>query len=202
MVRLLIGSAQQRGNRLLVSAPGRPGTAFFFEEMTVESGATKTDRKALFLRQVDEAFNKKAWHGPNLRGAVRRVTAEQAGWRPGPGRHNIAEIVVHCAYWKYAVRRRIRGDKRGSFPLEGSNWFDLPQSITERQWREYLALLDGQHEALREAIEQAGAGQFAATAPSGANTPAARVYGIAMHDVYHAGQIQTIKALYKARTAK
>ncbi|HMF10720.1 MAG TPA: hypothetical protein VKE94_00390, partial [Gemmataceae bacterium] len=59
----------------------------------------------LFL--LDQAFDKKAWHGPNLRGAIRRVSVAQAGWRPGPSRRSIADIVVHAAYWKYAVRRRL-----------------------------------------------------------------------------------------------
>jgi hypothetical protein len=157
--------------------------------------ASNKDR-ALFLQAVDDAFNRKAWHGPNLRGAIRRVNAEQAGWRPGPGRHNIAEIVVHCAYWKYAVRRRIRGDQRGSFPLKGSNWFAVPEPVSEKQWREYVALLDQQHGLLREAVESAPGRELSLS--GGSKSPAARVYGIAMHDVYHAGQIQTIKALLKS----
>lgn len=153
--------------------------------------------RAIFLRLIDEAFDQKAWHGPNLRGAIRRVTAGQSAWRPQPGRHSIAEIVVHCAYWKYAVRRKLRGDKRGSFALKGSNWFALPEKITDRLWRDYVSLLDEQHSALREAIEEAGAARLSLTGSPTWKSPAGRIYGIAMHDIYHAGQIQTLKALYK-----
>lgn len=32
-----------------------------------------------------------------------------------------------AAYWKYAVWRRLTGSKRGSFALEGSNWFPRPE---------------------------------------------------------------------------
>ena len=154
---------------------------------------------AAFVRLIDEAFDRKAWHGPNLRGAIRRVTSSQAGRRPGPGRHNIAEIVVHCAYWKYTVRRKLRGDKRGSFPLKGSNWFAMPEDMTDRQWRDCVRLLDEQHAALREAVGSASSAQLAIGGPAGSNVPAYRVYGIAMHDVYHAGQIQTIKAGLKSK---
>src|SRR5512142_143685 len=80
----------------------------------------------LLLRAIDEGFDHAAWHGPNLKGSLRGVTAAQAAWRPAPGRHNIWEIVVHAAYWKYAVRRRLTGDERGSFPEKGSNWFERP----------------------------------------------------------------------------
>ncbi len=91
--------------------------------------------RVLLLRLLDEAYNKQAWHGAQLRGTLRRVNATQATWRPKPQRHNIAEIAVHCAYWKYAVRRRILGEKRGSFPLKGSNWFPISSHLTDGRWK-------------------------------------------------------------------
>src|SRR5713101_8707856 len=57
------------------------------------------------LGLLDEAYRRAAWHGPNLRGSIRGLTAREAAWRPKAGRHNIWEIVAHTAYWKYAVRR-------------------------------------------------------------------------------------------------
>jgi len=158
----------------------------------------KSDR-SLLLRCIEEGFSKKAWHGPNLRGAIRRVDATQATWRPASGRHNIAEIVVHCAYWKYAVRRRIRGDKRGSFVLNGSNWFALPRNLNKAQWRGYVKLLDAEHEALMQAVAEAPFTELCRTKSGPGKSIATHVYGVAMHDVYHAGQIQTLKALYKSR---
>ncbi len=103
--------------------------------------STASIERSLLIRFLDEAYDKQAWHGPNLKGSIRRVKAEQAAWRPRPGRHNIVEQVVHAAYWKYAVRRRIRGDKRGSFALKGSNWFEIGTGLTSEQWREYVRLL-------------------------------------------------------------
>jgi len=158
-----------------------------------------TPDRSLLLRWMEEGFSQKAWHGPNLRGAIRRVDAAQASWRPASGRHNIAEIVVHCAYWKYAVRRRIRGDKRGSFALKGSNWFALPGKLSEVQWRGYVTLLDAEHEALMQAVAEAPWGDLCRTKSGPGKSIAAHVYGVAMHDVYHAGQIQTLKALHKSR---
>lgn len=152
--------------------------------------------RVLLLRVLDESYDKTAWHGPNLKGSVRRVKPAEALWRPRPGRRNIAEIVLHCAYWKYAVRRRIVGGKRGSFPLKGSNWFSVPTKLSAEQWRTYLALLDEQHVALREAIARAPMSQLA-NGHSRGQQPASQVYGIALHDCYHAGQVRTLKTLYK-----
>src|SRR5215467_5821723 len=78
------------------------------------------------VAMIDEAYAGPAWHGPCLRGALRGVTAEEAAWRPASGRHNIWEVAVHTAYWKYAVRRRLTAEKRGGFAEKGSNWFTRP----------------------------------------------------------------------------
>ena len=144
----------------------------------------------VLLQILDDAYSHKAWHGPNLRGSLRGVSAEVAAWRPATGRHNIWEIAVHAAYWKYAVWRRLRGEKRGSFPLEGSNWFTRPRKLNEKAWRDDLALLENEHRKLRAAVSDYVEGK---TRPVNLT----QVFGVAFHDVYHAGQIQLLKRLYK-----
>ena len=150
---------------------------------------------ALLLQVIDQAYDKKAWHGPSLKSTIRRLSAAEAAWRPNAQRHSIAEIVLHAAYWKYSVRRRLRGGLRGSFPVKGSNWFPLELPLAERTWREYLALLDSEHGMLREAIVQLPPSRLH-TIPAGSKvTYAVLIYGVAHHDVYHAGQIQLLKRL-------
>lgn len=144
----------------------------------------------LLLSNLDEAYEKKAWHGPNLRAALRGVTAADALRRPKEGRHNIWELAVHAAYWKYAVRRKLLGLPRGSFALKGSNWFASPPRASEKEWREVLRLLDAEHRSLREAI--------AAISDDDLRDPKKLrlVTGVAAHDVYHAGQIQLVKKFF------
>jgi len=144
----------------------------------------------LVLALLDEAYSRKTWHGPNLRQSLKGVSAKQAAWRPAPGRHNIWELALHCAYWKYAVRRRIEGGKRGSFALKGSNFFARPEKgkAIESAWRADLALLEREHQALEAAIRRA------------LKTPRAKkllpaMYGVAFHDIYHAGQIRLLRRL-------
>jgi uncharacterized damage-inducible protein DinB len=149
----------------------------------------------LLLELLDRAYNRQSWHGPNLRGAIRRVDATTAAWRPGRGRRNIWEHVVHAAYWKYAVRRRLLDEKRGSFPLEGSNWFARPVVAGADAWQADVALLDETHRALRAAIAGLRPADLWRTAPGRKVTNLALIGGIAAHDVYHAGQIQLLKRL-------
>jgi uncharacterized damage-inducible protein DinB len=144
----------------------------------------------LVLALLEEGYSRKTWHGPNLRQSLKGVSASQAARRPAPGRHNIWELALHSAYWKYAVRRRIEGGKRGSFILEGSNFFTRPEKgkATEAAWRADLALLEREHQALEAAIRRI------------LKTPRAKkllpaLYGVALHDIYHAGQIRLLRRL-------
>ena len=148
------------------------------------------DSAKLVLALLDEAYEKKTWHGPNLRQSLKGVTAKQAAWRPGPGRHNIWEVALHAAYWKYALRRRIEGGKRGSFVLKGSNFFARPEKGKSRKsaWSADKKLLEREHHALRAAIAKL------------LRTPRAakfmnQLYGVAFHDIYHAGQIRLLRRL-------
>jgi hypothetical protein len=146
----------------------------------------KTDAEfRMLLDFLDEAFDKKSWHGPNLRGSIRGVTAAQAAWRPGPGQHNIWEYTLHAAYWKYVVRRRLTGEKRGSFVLPGSNFFTRPVELTESAWKGDIGILLSMHQDLRSAILHLPPNQ----------PPAAlhMIRGAGAHDIYHAGQIRLLR---------
>ena len=145
---------------------------------------------ALLLALLDEAYSKKTWHGPNLRQSLKGVSAKQAAWRPGRGRHNIWEIALHAAYWKYAVRRKLQAGKRGSFVLKGSNFFARPEnrSASEAAWRADRMILETEHRELQKVMRQAF------------ETPQsekrmAMIYGVAFHDVYHAGQVRLLRRL-------
>ena len=132
------------------------------------------------------------------------------------GRHNIWELVVHCAYWKYIARRRLLGEKRGSFALKGSNWFARPapgrgrratlarvtlstrvarSGPAEEQWRSDLTLLDRTHAELRAAVAGLSSRELGHTPAGSKVSNFALLSGVAAHDLYHAGQIQLLKRL-------
>ena len=147
----------------------------------------------LLLTQIDQAYERRSWHGTNLRGSIRGLTAEEAAWRPAPRRHNIHELIVHCAYWKYVVSRRLAGGKRGSFALKGSNWF-ARDTADAAALRDDIRLLEDSHRALRATI--AGLSVTALNRPAADSRPAHwLVSGIVAHDLYHAGQIQLLKRM-------
>jgi hypothetical protein len=155
----------------------------------------------LLLALIDQAYDHSAWHGPNLRGSIRGLGAAVAGWRPAAGRRCIWEIVMHVAYWKYAVRRRLLGEKRGSFPRKGSNWFAAPKPLSEAAWMEAVALLHNTHQSMRQAVAGLRPADLHARPAGSKRTHFDLISGIAAHDVYHAGQIQLLKRLARNGSA-
>lgn len=151
----------------------------------------------LLLEVVDQAFDRRAWHGTGLWGSVRGLTPRTALWRPAPGRHCIWELVLHTAYWKYIVRRRLLRNPALAFPRAGSNWPRLPERADAAALKRDVALLRQQHRLLRETIARFPVRQLRKTGWRSTWTNVQHIYGIASHDLYHAGQIQLIKKLMK-----
>ena len=147
------------------------------------------------VRALDEAFAGPAWHGPALAGSIRGVTPDEAVWRPAPDRNCIWDLVLHTAYWKYVVRRRITGEKRGRFERKGSNFFPLPDPPDAAAWQADRELLHAEHARLRETVAGLREADLTRKTSRGRWTVADTVRGIALHDVYHAGQIQLLKRL-------
>ena len=153
------------------------------------------DNVRLLLAILDQAYDHPSWHGTNLRGSIRRVSPKQAAWRPAARRHNIWELVVHAAYWKYSAWRRLTGQPRGSFPFKGSNWFERPRESTERAWQSDKALLDEMHASLRAALAQLSPRDLRSKPRGSKVSNLSLLSGVAAHDLYHAGQIQLLKRL-------
>jgi hypothetical protein len=161
-----------------------------------------SDEIGFLLRAIDEGFDQAAWHGPNLRGSLRGVSPAQAAWRPAPGRHNIWELAVHAAYWKYVVRRTLQGAKRGGFSEDGSNWFRRGNSANEKAWRKDLNLLENEHLLLREAVAQVDPAKLHQGGSTKKWILADHILGIAFHDIYHAGQIRLLRRMEQGRAKR
>ncbi|MEO5799814.1 MAG: DinB family protein [Gemmatimonadales bacterium] len=151
-----------------------------------QAGATSLRRLA------QEGYDGEAWHGANLRTALAAVNADTAFWRPGPGRHNIAEIAMHHAWCVRSAVAQILQEDGGAFPIEGADW---PKLTAEwpLSWADVLGTVAEQQAALMAAIDRCEAGTAATSRSSTEN--ADLVLGVACHAIYHAGQVQLIGVL-------
>lgn len=147
---------------------------------------------ATFNRILDEGYGTGAWYGSDLRTAVSDVTAAQAFTRPAKGRHNVAEVALHAAFWANEATSRLTGAPRADFPLEGEDWFDVKDEKT-LSWKKIVATLDAAQQRLSQAVAEVASG--ARTSPLGEAERFDLVIGISEHAAYHAGQIQLLKKL-------
>jgi hypothetical protein len=181
-----------------MTAPSTPILSdLAFRRETITNMSQPSAMIGLLLAGLDEAYDHPSWHGPNLRSALRGLSAEDALWRPmgsfGTG-HNIWEIAVHAAYWKYIVARALTGEKRRYFPYAGANWFPRKDADTAA-WRRDLEVLAEQHRKLRAAAWALDERVLNKRSPRGRVTYAGLIRGIAAHDLYHAGQIRLLRVI-------
>lgn len=147
---------------------------------------TDTRTAALESRVLAEGYGTGAWHGPDLKAALADVTPATAFRRPAPGRHNIAEIAVHHAWYLRSVRSQLTGVAASPFVLTGEDWFEIPDERV-LAWTKIAALVEDEYRQLAAAVTTsslvAEADRFNL------------ILGITCHAVYHAGQVQLIKKL-------
>jgi hypothetical protein len=148
--------------------------------------------QATLRRLLDEGHGPEAWYGADITAATADVDATSALARPAPGRHNVAEIALHHAFWTREVRQRLTGAAAEPFPLEGEDWFEVPgeRDIT---WADVRGTLAREQERLADAVEAIARGDLAS--PLTESERFDQVLGIAAHAAYHAGQIQLVKKL-------
>ncbi|HMF97960.1 MAG TPA: DinB family protein [Vicinamibacterales bacterium] len=156
-----------------------------------------TTRTGLAARIINEGYGTGAWHGPDLKAALADVTSEMAFWRPGPDRHNIAEIALHHAYCVRNVRAKLTGVEAAPFVLEGDDWFPLPDA-SRLSWSAILGIIEQEQARLAEIAAGIDAGRVRSALSDPEQVDI--VLGITCHAVYHAGQIQLIKKLRRSLT--
>jgi hypothetical protein len=153
---------------------------------TTQSNPAKPLDARVLSRIVKEGYGEGAWHGPDLQSALADVTPAMAFQRPAPGRHNIAEIALHHAWFARSVVSQLTGKTPEPFLLMGEDWFELNNGQTPG-WPAIRAEVDSYQQQLVRAVT--------AASPVPEADRFDLVLGITCHAIYHAGQIQLIKRL-------
>jgi hypothetical protein len=146
---------------------------------------------------IDRAYSKRSWHGANLAGSLRGLSVQQAIWRPSKNRHNIWELTIHSAYWKYIVWRKLANRPDSKFAMKGSDWIKSPERPSEKEWKKAKSIFGKYHKLLQEAIRELAPAKLYLKMPDSKLQYIDIVLGVAAHDLYHAGQIQILKRFQK-----
>lgn len=145
-----------------------------------------------FARILEEGYGPGAWYGSDLRAAIAEVTPATAFTRPARGRHNIAEVALHHAYWAGQIENKLTGSGAAAFPLVGEDWFELNDE-SKLSWSAIVTLVDASHQRLSRTVGEIAGGNR--PSPLSEAERFDLVIGITGHAAYHAGQIQLIKKL-------
>lgn len=145
-----------------------------------------------FTRILDEGYGPGAWYGSDMRAAIAGVKKADAFKRPAPGRHNIAEIALHHAYWVGQIENKLTGAPANTFPLVGEDWFELDDE-KKLSWKAIVTLVDASHQRLSRTVGEIAGGDR--PSPLSEAERFDFVIGLTGHAAYHAGQIQLIKKL-------
>jgi hypothetical protein len=160
---------------------------------TTTTGRPAAADAAMETRIIREGYGPGAWHGPDLRAALSDVTPAQAFRRPGPERHNIAEIALHHAWYVHSVAAQLDGADV-PFPVAAADWVELSEDGPD-SWQDVVRILEQQYDRLLAAVGDAAGGSASRLSDS---ERFVLILGITCHAVYHAGQIQLIKVLNAA----
>jgi uncharacterized damage-inducible protein DinB len=101
------------------------------------------------------------------------------------------------AYWKYSIIRKLDPEFPKGFERSPSNFPTVPESHSEKQWKEDKDLLQKTHQLLVNKIKTFPPEKLDKPCPGKKDwTYAQLIWGIAAHDTYHIGQIQVLKRLF------
>ncbi len=169
----------------------------------MSQSSTTDPRIRDFLTAFSPPPGKRLWYGgASLFGTLRGVRAGQAAWQAPGHDHSIWQLLLHCAYSRYNIRRSFEGlTERGGFPRPGGYWAELPDHIDEASWSEDKALLRTEQQRLVEAVTRFDPARLDEHATQ-EHTFADLLWGIVMHDLVHVGEMQVLKRLYELQSAQ
>jgi hypothetical protein len=149
------------------------------------------ERVSELLGLLDEAFQGPRWH--SLLGNLQSVAPADWLWVAPGGRRSIRDIVAHVGACKFMYHNQAFGD--GQF-----SWDDPPVSGGEALAAipSAIAWLREGHERLHRSIAALDDGELPRLRPHHSGTPRETrwiIRTIIEHDLYHAGEINYIRAL-------
>lgn len=129
------------------------------------------------------------WIGTNFKDALYGVDATLAVKSVSTHTNNIWQLVFHLIYWRTCVINRLNG----SLSLPPFKDMELPDDLSEENWKQTLLDFENTYHQLRSGILHFKAEQLDNPSPKPEQTYYQLIIGCLQHDSYHLGQIAMIK---------
>ncbi|MCP4179620.1 MAG: DinB family protein, partial [bacterium] len=152
------------------------------------------DIRTIFVDMIDDAFSGPAFNGNSLLDTIKSLSLEEAVAKDKDIEKSPWELVLHIAYWKYDIVRRLN-PYEPRFPWDQIGWPLLPASLTEMEWKRTIKYLDSINRKLRGIITGFQLNKLNDVIDIW-NMSYKKVFTfISSHDVYHTAQIRNMGIL-------
>jgi len=161
--------------------------------------------KEILLEQLNVAYDENGWFVA-LRNAVKKLSAEQAAWKPDGLDNSIWGILAHLNFYNERYLRRFQGEAVPASTLENVETFSPRENretfaegageATENAWRAEVERFDAIMGEWRSLIQSADEEKLAQTVSAENPSPWWEVVtNLNAHNAHHGGQIVVIRKL-------
>ena len=140
---------------------------------------------------MDSVFYGPGWHGPELYPTLQSLSVEPALQPAGPDGYSTWQLVLHCAYWKHIILKRL-GVTDAPFERAPDDFPALPEHKDRGAWERDLQLLVDKHEALKAVVRRLGNAELGQASTDERFSRESLVLSIAAHDAYHTGHLRNM----------
>jgi uncharacterized damage-inducible protein DinB len=148
---------------------------------------TVTAENALLASFWNDAWTEGLW-AASWPKSLEGLSAQQAAWTPpnAPGvtsrRHSIWQIVLHMCFWREDALRRLTDPAKPTDAALAAGNFPVPADVSESAWAATRERFAASQRNIAQALVRPG-------------TDTSRLRYMLVHDCYHFGQINLIRAM-------
>ncbi len=150
---------------------------------------------ARLQQMLQQTYSGIGFHGDSIAQIFNSIDVPCAVWIPEGGVHSIWHIVLHMTAWENAIRERLTSATLVTLN-DQQNYPALPEATPEN----WSKALDAFRDALHGLIQGVGtfpADELASPVPGRGYDFATLLHGAVHHNLYHAGQISLLSAMYR-----
>lgn len=149
-------------------------------------------------QQYAEIYDGDNWVGVSFCSAIDGVTPELAFQQPPGQRNSIAAIVKHMTHWKQFVIQKLQGNI--SFDVDQEESLNVTAFAADPAagWQQLLEAQENVHEDLLDALDDLSPEDLDQQVGGRDYDIKYLINGVALHDMYHTGQIELLKKQLQA----
>ncbi len=148
-------------------------------------------------QMLQQTYSGIGFHGDSIAQIFNGIDVPTAIWIPEGGVHSIWHIVLHLTAWQDAIRERLTSPTLVT--LNDEQNYPAPPQATPENWSKTLDAFRDSLSALVAAVGAFPEKKLPSPVPGRGYDFATLLHGAIHHNLYHAGQISLLSAMYRRR---